>query len=291
MPPPFPWRVHSKEELLRDFSNLYDRLSHDKPSLTIQKPLAGYKSTNFFFQKERMKVRSQNKPSAIEYWNKNYDYIINFQKKTKMDLFGTTVFLSFATGDFSPYVAGMIYKYFMKYLNKNSEEFTVLDGYAGWGPRCLAAMALDINYIGCDSNQSLIKPYKKMIKMFQPYSNSKVQMIFKRTEKIKNLESLLNKADIFFSSPPFFNDLKGMLEEYPGSETNYRTFMKESLIPIMKTCLTQNKKIWVCLYIPQNMYDDLVPIFGKANKIFTFRSKINNMNGIMSKSNTIYCWN
>jgi hypothetical protein len=288
--PPFPWRVHSKEDLLRDFSNLSDRLYNDKPSLTIQKPLCGYKSTNFFFQKERMKVRSQNKPSAIEYWKKNYEYIINFQKKTKMDLFGTTVFLSFATGDFSPYVAGMIYKYFMKLLKKTPDQFKVLDGYAGWGPRCLAAMALDINYIGCDSNKSLAIPYKKMIKFFQPYSESNVDMIFKRTEEITNLDVLIKESDIFFSSPPFFNNLKGMLEEYPGAETNYRTFMKESLIPVMKKC-RNNKKMWVCLYIPENMYDDLVPIFGKAKKIFTFRAKINNMNGVMSKSNTIYCWN
>ena len=50
---------------------------------------------------------------------------------------------------FPPFLAGQIYKYF--------DATNILDPYAGWGDRCIAAMALDINYIGIDSNTHLEK--------------------------------------------------------------------------------------------------------------------------------------
>ena len=78
------------------------------------------------------------------------------------------------------------------------------------------------------------------------------------------------------------------MEEYPGTESDYEMFMRTSLVPIMKRCLAA--KIWVCLYIPTNMYNDLKKEFGSAKKKFKFVAKMNNLNGAYSNSNIIYCW-
>jgi hypothetical protein len=283
-PPPFPWRTHTNEELYRDFSELRKRIFSKTPSLTIDKPLVGYKSSNAFFQKERLRVRSQRKPSAIEYWNKNYKYIISFD--SIQDLFGRTVFLSFAASQFSPYVAGVVYRYFMETVFKTSpEDFTVFDPYAGWGDRCLASLACNVNYIGCDMNTRLVSCYKKMLRFFDKETESSYKLFFQPSE---TLDMNTINADILFTSPPFYSKLKGLVEEYSGTERNYKKFMEKSLIPIVKKSL--DKRMWVCLYIPDNMYEDLVKIFGKSKKTFTFRSKINNMNARMSNTFSIYCW-
>jgi len=277
---PFPWRVHSDKELEKDFLNLRNRLETDKPSLTLQRPLVGYKCSNAFFQKERMRIRSQNKPSAIDYWKRNHEYVKKYESNN--DLFGRVVFLSFAPSEFNAYAAGMIYKYFMTLLNKT--KFTVQDFYSGWSNRLVAAMALNVDYIGCDSNTRLQKPYEKMIDFFSNYSNSKVKMYFQPSETLRSIPA--KGVDMVFSSPPFFNN--GLVEEYPETESDYETFMRVSLVPIMKKCL--DAKIWVCLYIPSNMYKDLKKIFGASTKKFVFKSKTNNLNAIPSNSNTIYCW-
>jgi hypothetical protein len=78
------------------------------------------------------------------------------------------------------------------------------------------------------------------------------------------------------------------VEEYPGTESDYEMFMRTSLVPIMRRCLAA--KIWVCLYIPTNMYNDLKKVFGSAKKKFKFVAKMNNLNGAYSNSNIIYCW-
>lgn len=80
----------------------------------------------------------------------------------------------------------------------------IVDFSAGWGGRCLAAMALNIPYIGIDANKNLQKPYRDMIDMVKP--ESKVTMIFKPSESI-NFNKY--KYDLIFTSPPYF-----MLEVY-----------------------------------------------------------------------------
>ena len=288
-PPPFPWRKHSSNELRQDFLSLRERLENDKPSRVIQKPLVGYKSSNSFFQKERLRIRSQNKPSAVDYWRENHKYVKAYQSNN--DLFGKLTFLSFAPAQFSPYVAGMVYKYFMKRVGKSADEFKVIDAYSGFGDRLVGAMALGVSYTGCDANLCLKGPYEKMIKFFKKEGvyEGVYEMAFQKSETLANFPP--KDADLFFSSPPFFTDKKSneLVEEYPGTESDYDTFMRTSLIPIMKRCLQM--KIWVALYIPENMYKYLKEIFGKATTILTFRAKMNNLNATYSNSNTIYCWN
>lgn len=307
--PPFPWRTYTKKELADDFQKLQDRIATtDNRTLLISRPLVGYKCTNAFFQKERLRVRSQNKPSAIDYWKKNHAYVTRYNSNN--DMFGRVVFLSFAPSEFSAYAAGVVYSYFMHFLKKTPDTFTVQDFYSGWGNRLLGAMALGVHYIGCDANTRLEKPYKALLAGVRPRATVEQKpnvrgafpspkpvargrtpsMYFQPSETLPDSLIPAKDVDIVFSSPPFFHSegIGSLLEEYPGTESDYETFMQTSLIPIMKKCL--KAKIWFCLYIPTNMYDDLKKVFGSAKKKFSFVAKMNNLNGAYSNSNIIYCW-
>ena len=337
-PPPFPWRKYTTEELDDDFQRLRQRILDEPitPSTPIKRPLVGYKCTNAFFQKERLRVRSQNKPSAIDYWKKKHRYVTRYNSNN--DMFGRVVFLSFAPSEFSAYAAGAVYAYFMRLLGKTPETFTVQDFYSGWGNRMLGAMALGVRYIGCDANTRLEKPYAKLaafgrgqtpqpaepqtvdhrestkprwraggtladcgrdpkqqiktVARFAPSSRGDETplrdpaLYFQRSETLPASLIPAKGVDIVFSSPPFFDE--NLVEEYPETESDYETFMRTSLVPIMRRCLAA--KIWVCLYIPTNMYNDLKKVFGSAKKKFKFVAKMNNLNGAYSNSNIIYCW-
>ena len=78
---------------------------------------------------------------------------------------------------------------------------SVLDFTAGWGSRMVAAAALGINYIGIDANKNLSPGYKKIIKLIQPHTNSKINMTFKKAEDVDF--SKLPKYDFVFTSPPY----------------------------------------------------------------------------------------
>ena len=56
------------------------------------------------------------------------------------------------------------------HMYKKYKATRVLDFTAGWGARLIAAMALDIDYIGIDSNKSLKPGYDKLIALLKPYS-------------------------------------------------------------------------------------------------------------------------
>ena len=80
----------------------------------------------------------------------------------------------------------------------------VLDFSAGWGGRCLGAMAYGIPYVGIDANKNMEKSYNDMIALVKPEKD--IKMIFKPSESVDFSKF---KYDLIFTSPPYF-----MLEEY-----------------------------------------------------------------------------
>ena len=61
-----------------------------------------------------------------------------------------------------------------------------------------------------------------------------------------------------------------MLERYNDIEIEYEKFLNESLISVFSKCF--NKKVWVCLYIPEDMYKDLSKVFGVCQKQLFFKT-------------------
>jgi 16S rRNA G966 N2-methylase RsmD len=208
-----------------------------------------------------------NRPSTIEYWNKNKKNIKKFSKKMGHDFFQIVNYFNHAPSQFPPLLAANLYKYF----NANS----IFDPYAGWGDRCLAAMAMNLSYIGIDKNVKLRQPYKKMINFYE--TTGDIQIIFNRCENV-NLKNFV--FDFVLTSPPFWRKGK-MLERYNDENVEYNDFLQNSLIPVMKTCI--NRNVWVCLYIPKNMYEDLQNYIGLCTLIIPCMFNKKN-------SSNIYCW-
>ena len=263
----FPWRKHSDEELLAEYLRLKIRLSKSKITFPILFSRIGYKCSNNFFQYERMNTAGYGRPSTLQYWKNNKKDIISFSKQEKRDLFSTLNYFNHAPSQFPIVTAGQIYKYF------NATK--ILDPYAGWGDRCLAAMSLNVDYIGIDSNPKLKKHFTEMKKFFPTKSNIKI--ISKKAEDV-NINKL--DFDFVFSSPPFWRNNK-LLELYNNTEDDYKSFFKK-FSKLIDKCL--KKDVWVCLYIPKDMCDDLVDVIGKYKK--TIKIKTSNS----KKIEYVYCW-
>jgi DNA modification methylase len=275
----FPWRKYTKEELLEDYNNLRKNIENTKKiTFPLNQSNIGRKCSNFFFQYERMKTRSQNKISCYDFWYKKKSIIENYHKSRSGDLFSTINFLNHCPSQFPPFVAGQIYKYF--------GASKVLDPFAGWGDRCISAMSMDIDYIGIDSNIHLKPYYSKMIKYFP--TNSKVKMIYKKCETVD-----LNKLDFdfVFTSPPYWRKKDKILsEEYFNSEKDYNLFLHNTLIPFIQKCLKKNENIWICINIPEYMYMDLKKYIGPCKKKLSFKSFGNTKSKNREKNNYIYCY-
>jgi len=271
----FPWRKHTSNELKIEYKRLVDKINNDSiREFPISLSRIGFKCTNFFFQYERMRTPGIGRPSTIEYWKKNKKNIIKFSKKEKRDYFSTLNYFNHSPSQFPIVTSGKLYRLF--------KAKKILDPYSGWGDRCLAAMSLNLEYIGIDSNPNLLIPYTNLINFYNN-SNCNIKFINDKCENI-NIEKY--DFDFVFSSPPFWKNTRKdgksckMIERYNNIEVNRDEFMKNSLIPIFKKCI--NKAEWTCFYIPNDMYDELKNI-KVADKVITF--KVNN-----TKIHNIYCW-
>ena len=84
-----------------------------------------------------------------------------------------------------------------------------LDISAGWGDRLLAAMSLDMNYVGFDPNIELQAGHSAMIESFG--DPNRHQIIYEPFEKANIPDG---PYDVIFTSPPYYT-----VEEYvPGQE-------------------------------------------------------------------------
>ena len=275
----FPWRSYDKKKIQKSFYSLKKKINKDHIIFPMPYRRVGLVCTDVFFQKARLSTPSQSKPSCVDMWKKNKDKVLAYHNRRikhriKNDLFGTIVFMFNAPSHFSPYVSAMIYKYF--------NTTRVFDPYAGWGNRCLAAMACDIDYIGIDCNTDLKVPYKNLVKEYECKSN--VVFISNYAE---NIDISKIRYDLVFTSPPFWND-KIMLERYKNCEINYNIFLKKSLFPVLQQCF--KKSFPICLYINKKMYKDVSEKFGFSNFSIKFKSPTNNKKD-SGRLNNIYCWN
>ena len=159
---------------------------------------------------------------------------------------------------------------------KLQPKIGVLDFSAGWGGRCLAAMAYEIPYIGIDANTNLATSYKDMITLCNPSTPTKV--IFKPSETVDFSKF---KYDLVFTSPPYF-----MMEEYEkmpeyGSREG---FIEKFIKPVAQSAWKNlSSKGHMALNMPKEMYDairkDLPPIWKKMYLPVTTRHPTNAISG------------
>ena len=148
-----------------------------------------------------------------------------------------------------------------KYLYNKYNAKSVLDPTAGWGGRMLGAWALDIDYIGIDTNIEMKPAYDNMIEVLNnksrhdlfDFKQSNLQMIWQNALDVDF--SQLN-YDFVLTSPPYVNlELYEHMELWESDEHFYTEFF----IPLWQKCIDNIKKGGhVCFNISPKMYDDAI---------------------------------
>jgi len=135
----------------------------------------------------------------------------------------------------------------------------VLDFSAGWGGRCLGAMAYGIPYIGIDANKNMKKSYEDMIALVNPKKD--VKMFFQPSETVDFSKF---KYDLIFTSPPYFT-----LEEYEkmpdyGSKEGFlEKFFRPVVLNAWKHLSSSGH---MALNMPAEMYDAVKGILPRVWK-------------------------
>ena len=184
---------------------------------------------------------------------------------------------------------------------------SVLDFTAGWGARMVGAIAGDIDYIGIDSNTKLKPGYDRILNALKPYKKSKVKLYFKKAEKVDF--SKLPKYDLVFTSPPYeylevYEDMINYEGTHkirqPSSSTKIKKedssgFYDDFLVPTIKEAykyLPRGK--WLCLNIPDLMYEKIKSRWKKCNKkeLYKIVKRQGSTMGVVGRRGMeyIYCW-
>jgi len=219
---------------------------------------SGLKALDLFFLDHRLKTKAKGRISFYDILQnedklKHLNTKVTQYKKKELNLYKADELLRAQYSTFQLYYGSVnqfrpvIAKWIYKMLDP---KIGILDFSAGWGGRCLAAMSLNIPYIGIDSNTNLQIPYKNMVELYEPTAN--VEMIFKPSETV---DFSLYNYDLVFTSPPYF-----MLEKYEEMPVYSckDEFLKKFFIPVITNAWTHLKKGGhMALNMPVKMYDSV----------------------------------
>lgn len=135
-------------------------------------------------------------------------------------------------------------------------RIAVLDFSAGWGGRCLGAMALGIPYIGIDTNVDLRPAYERMVQELDPSLRDKVTMRF---QDAAATDFAKFKYDMVFTSPPYFKTVKP-IEDYAHMPhyADRADFNARFMFPVIrKTYAHLSRGGTYALNIPDDMYAEI----------------------------------
>ncbi len=146
-----------------------------------------------------------------------------------------------------------------KWLYKRYEaKVGVLDFSAGWGGRCLGALALGVPYHGIDTNIDLVDAYGEMIQKYN-HKNVRVSMTWAPSETVDFAQF---DYDMIMTSPPYYKlERYNHMPEYKSPKDFYDRF----LIPVV-TKAFKHLRVGghMALNMPESMYlavkDHLPPI-------------------------------
>ena len=301
----YPYRIIGKKKAIKEFLSLREMV---KKKDFNSKSVLGNRVVDYGTEKMRKKTKYRNK-SHYERWQDKVarDKVIKFARRLYKKGDKRTIEASIrgaielqwgSVNTMRPAAAACAYK-----KNKATK---VLDFTAGWGARLVAAMAMDIDYIGIDANISLKPGYDKIIKLLKPFSKSKVKMIFKKAETV-DISKL--KYDFVFTSPPYeYLEVYENMENYekkgekvsqPYSSSKIKIddsekFYDEFMIPTLKEIykyLPKGKHI--CLNMPDIMYAKIKKKWKKADKkdVYSIVGRVGGPEDFKRlEKEQIFCW-
>ena len=301
----YPYRIIGKKKAIKEFLSLREMV---KKKDFNSKSVLGNRVVDYGTEKMRKKTKYRNK-SHYERWQDKVarDKVIKFARRLYKKGDKRTIEASIrgaielqwgSVNTMRPAAAACAYK-----KNKATK---VLDFTAGWGARLVAAMAMDIDYIGIDANTSLKPGYDKIIKLLKPYSKSKVKMIYKKAETV-DISKL--KYDFVFTSPPYeYLEVYENMENYekkgekvsqPYSSSRIKLddsekFYDEFMIPTLKRIYTHLPKgKHICLNMPDIMYTKIRKKWKKADKkdVYSIVGRVGGPEDFKRlEKEQIFCW-
>jgi len=199
----------------------YPKYNSFMPAMFRGKPtvIAGTRNTyldadvlsDFFIEHIRLKARRNDQDKSIlECWMDDtclttlMKHVLENDLITPMSIRETIYRTIPETKVFNPTWARACVKLVFASNSGKIDGKKMLDISAGWGDRLLAAMSLDMEYLGYDPNTELQEGHTSMIEMFGDANKHRVIYEPFETAIIPN-----GPYDIVLSSPPYFN-----VEEY-----------------------------------------------------------------------------
>ena len=146
------WATYTEKELLHDFHNLSKRtasLNESSEHFEII-PRGGYKLANAFFQFERLATETINQ-SGSNVSFVDYFYMRDWDEHSVRQIYKIIQTCAHPPAQFPASLARACFLHF--------GATKVLDPFAGWGNRLLAAASCGIEYIGCEQNLHLESAY------------------------------------------------------------------------------------------------------------------------------------
>ena len=219
----------------------------------------GNAAMDHYFFKHRLATKSKRAISYYEWiktdWKRNeaehrlYKFNLAQGKPPEKARYGVFRLYYGAIHGFKPLVA--------KWLSCTHRPRTaVLDFSAGWGGRCLGAMALGIPYIGIDTNFDLRPVYERMVRELDPSLRDKVSMRFQDAAAVDYSKF---DYDMVFTSPPYFKTVRPT-EDYAHMPryADRADFNARFLFPVIRSTYSHMARGGTyALNIPDDMHDEI----------------------------------
>jgi len=218
----------------------------------------GNAAMDHYFFRHRLAAKSKRAVSYYDWiktdWKRNeaehrlYRFNLAQGKTPEKARYGVFRLYYGAIHGFKPLVAKWMYC-------THQPRTAVLDFSAGWGGRCLGAMALGIPYIGIDTNVDLRPAYERMTKELDS-DKPKVTMRF---QDAAATDFSKFKYDMVFTSPPYFKTVKPV-EGYAHMPhyADRADFNARFLFPVIRSTYAHLARGGTyALNIPADMYDEI----------------------------------
>lgn len=219
----------------------------------------GNAAMDHYFFRHRLAAKTKRAISYYEWiktdWKRNeaehrlYKFNLAQGKTPEKARYGVFRLYYGAIHGFKPLIAKWLYCTYQP-------RTAVLDFSAGWGGRCLGAMALGIPYIGIDTNKDLRPAYERMAKELDPSLRNKITMRF---QDAAATDFSRFKYDMVFTSPPYFKTVKP-IEGY-AHMPHYKDradFNTRFLFPVIRATYANLSRGGIyALNVPDDMHDEI----------------------------------
>lgn len=262
------------------FYDIYDeyyKLKNRKSEICLSN--VGISILDYYFLNERFNTPTVNKCSVLSYLQNNREQVERYMTAYNCSIKSLIGLKCSPCYHFRPIIA--------KYIYDLLKPKTVCDPFMGWGARFLAAMALNMKYIGFETNTNLQMGYESMAAtLCFPIQKFQFNWINCLDFDYSSIE-----YDLVFTSPPYINDAGQLIEKYNNMPI-YSDFYTDFYIPLLKKLFDHlQPNGHIVLNIPTNMLPKSSELLGEPIQTLPYpkRKSYIRTTGI-TKDEFIYIW-